>query len=120
MSLFCHGTDKEPNYINDSKFGNPVRLQLVCKKSQFFYDDLKLTSKTLSKMSCKESQEPKIIRETKSDCSKGLGADGRSNAKEKITLVKVGWNLYEKFHEQVPKLNIDYSFHFACRLYSLF
>ena len=101
MSLFCHGTDKEPNYINDSKFGNPVRLQLVCKENQFFYDDLKLTSKTLSKMSCKESQEPKIIRETKSDCSKGLGADGRSNAKEKITLVKVGWNLDEKFHEQV-------------------
>ena len=101
MSLFCHGTDKEPNYINDSKFGNPVRLHLVCKKSQFFNDDLKLTSKTLSKMSCKESQEPEIIRENESDCSKGLGADGRSNTKEKITLVKVGWNLDEKFHEQV-------------------
>ena len=88
MSLFCHGTDKQPNYINDSKFENPVRLHLVCKKSQFFNDDLKLTSKTLSKMSCKESQEPEIIRENESYCSKGLGADGRSNTNKKITLVK--------------------------------
>ena len=55
----------------------------------------------MSKISCEESQEPEIIRETKSDCSKGLGADGRSDAKEKITLVKVGWRFDEKFHEQV-------------------
>ena len=73
---------------------------MVCKKSQFFNDDLKLTTKMLSKMSCKEPQEPEIIRETESDCSKEFGADGSNTAKEKITLVKVGWKVDEKFHEQ--------------------
>ena len=101
MSLFCHGTDRNPNFISDAKFENPSRLHLVCKNSQFFYDDVLLTTKKLSKMSCKEPQEPEIIRETESDCSKGLGADGRSDAKEKITLVKVGWKFDKKFHEQV-------------------
>ena len=103
MSLFCHGTDRKPNYIiiNVPNFENPSRLHLVCKKSQFFNGDLLLTTKTLSEISCKQPQEPEIIRETKSDCSKGLGADGRSDAKEKITLVKVGWRFDEKYYEQV-------------------
>ena len=52
-------------------------------------------------MSCKETQEPEIIRENESDCSKGLGADGRRNAQKEITLVKVGWKFDEKYNEQV-------------------
>ena len=66
----------------------------------------------MSEISCEESQEPEIIRETKSDCSKGLGADGRSDAKEKITLVKVGWRFDEKYYEQVPKLELQKSISF--------
>ena len=101
LSLFCHGTDKNPNYIKDANDENPSRLHLICKDSQFFNGGLLLSARTLSEISCKQIQEPEIIRENESDCSKGLGADGRSNTKEKITLVKVGWNLDEKFHEQV-------------------
>ena len=60
-----------------------------------------MTVEALSKISCKRIQEPEIIRETESDCSKEFGADGSNNAKEKITLVKVGWKVDGKFHEQV-------------------
>ena len=50
---------------------------------------------------CRRFQEPLIIREEKSDCSNGLGADGRSDELESITLVKVGWKFSEEFEEQV-------------------
>ena len=102
LSLFCHGTDRKPNYIDDANFDNPSRLQLICKNGNFFFNgDSVLTAEALSKISCKRIQEPEIIRETESDCSKGLGADGRTDATEKITLVKVGWKFDEKFVEQV-------------------
>ena len=105
LSLFCHGTDRKPNYINDANFENPSRLQLICKNGNFVFNgDSVLTTEALSQLSCKRIQEPEIIRETESDCSKGLGADGRTDAKEKITLVKVGWKFDEKFVEQVHKL----------------
>ena len=44
--------------------------------------------------------EPEIIKEEQSDCSKGFGADGESDALD-ISLVKVGWNFNGNFEEQV-------------------
>ena len=101
LSLFCHGTDKKPNYIMDANLKNPTRLYLACKNSQFFNGNLLLSTRTISEISCKQIHEPEIIRETESDCSKGFSADGRMNGKEKITLVKVGWRFDEKYFEQV-------------------
>ena len=85
----------------DANLKNPTRLYLACKNSQFFNGDLLLSTRTISEISCKQIQEPEIIRETESDCSKGFSADGRMNGKEKITLVKVGWRFDEKYFEQV-------------------
>ena len=81
---------------------DPQKLDLKCKNNQFFNGDSQITVETLSQVSCKRIQEPLIIRELKSDCSKGIGADGQINSEDNITLVKVGWQFSEKFHEQVP------------------
>ena len=52
--------------------------------------------------------EPEIIKEEQSDCCKGFGADGESDALD-ISLVKVGWNFNGIFEEQVWWFSYFYS-----------
>ena len=56
---------------------------------------------SLYKASCTRTMEPEAIREEKSDCSSGLGADGRTENLDEITLVKIGWRFGDHFEEQV-------------------
>ena len=50
---------------------------------------------------CTRIVEPLILREEESDCSSGLGADGRTEDLETIILAKVGWDFGNEFEEQV-------------------
>lgn len=106
VTLFCHGTDKRPNKVRRATFGlsgsNSESLELECNDGEFHFGDSKVSMDKLNKATCTRVMEPKIIKETNSDCSNGIGADGRENA-ESITLVKVGWNFGEHYHEQVKQ-----------------
>ena len=54
----------------------------------------------MNKDTCIRVMETEIIKEEQSDCSKGFGADGESDA-HNISLVKVGWNFNGNLEEQV-------------------
>ena len=62
----------------------------------------------MNKATCIRVMECEIIKEEQSDCSKGFGADGQSDALD-ISLVKVEWNFNVKFEEQVQSFSLFYS-----------
>ena len=100
--MFCHGTDRKKNALKGSSVGlsgSPESLDLICKDSQFVTLEGEAIS-DLYKASCKRVMEPEVVREDQSDCSKGVGADGRTEDLEKITLVRVGWKFGDHFEEQ--------------------
>ena len=82
--------------------GNPQSLDLVCNNGQFQTVKGQAISMNTDfyMASCKNVMEPEVIREDQSDCSQGLGADGRTEDLDKITLVKVGWKFFDHFEEQ--------------------
>ena len=103
VTLFCHGTDKKPNLFKASSLGlslstNVPSIDLECKTTGFYHQDTKISN--INKATCIRIMEPEIIKEEQSDCSKGYGADGESDALD-VSLVKVGWNFKGQFEEQV-------------------
>ena len=108
MTLFCHGTPKRANALKSSSVGlgkgkNVQSLKLRCDNGDFFIidPDQKIPMEDLQKATCIRIMEPLIIREDSSDCSHGVGADGRTSQLESITLVKVGWDISGHFDEQI-------------------
>ena len=77
---------------------NTESIDLECRDAGFYYQEQKVTD--MNKATCIRVMEPEIIKEEQSDCSKGFGADGESDALD-ISLVKVGWNFNGNFEEQV-------------------
>ena len=77
---------------------NSISIDLECRDAGFYYEDQEVTD--MNKATCIRVMEPEIIKEEQSDCSKGFGADGESDALD-ISLVKVGWNFNGNFEEQV-------------------
>ena len=105
FTLFCHGTKHRTNALKGSSLGvsgNPQSLDLVCNNGQFQTVKGQAISMNTDfyMASCKNVMEPEVIREDQSDCSKGLGADGRTEDLANITLVKVGWKFFDHFEEQ--------------------
>ena len=100
--MFCHGTDRKKNSLKGSSVGlsgYPQSLDLICKDGQFETLQGEAIA-DLYKASCRRVMEPEVVREDQSDCSKGVGADGRTEDLEKITLVRVGWRFGDHFEEQ--------------------
>ena len=103
ITIFCHGTDKRPNTVKAKSIGlnlskNTEGIELECKGTAFYHQDQMVTS--MNKATCTRVMEPEIIKEEQSDCSKGYGADGESDALD-VSLVKVGWIFNGHFEEQV-------------------
>ena len=105
INLFCHGTEKRVNGVKKSSLGlekgYEKQIALTCQGQDFLYGDSVVSIDKVQAATCRRVQEPTILREEKSNCSSGLGADGRITDGEKITLVKVGWNFKDDFEEQV-------------------
>lgn len=107
ITLFCHGTEKRENGVRKKDLGLGSSgyfypsIEVKCENKEFFHEGTKIEIEKMYAATCRRIQEPLIIREEKSDCSNGLGADGRSDELESITLVKVGWKFSEEFEEQV-------------------
>ena len=108
ITLFCHGTEKRENGLRKTDLGLGTSgyfypsIDVTCKNHEFFYEGTtKIEMEKIYAATCRRILEPLIIREEKSSCSNGLGADGRSDELESITLVKVGWKFSEEFEEQV-------------------
>lgn len=105
LTLFCHGTPKKPNFISMSTVGldkdNSKSLSLTCKDKSFYDGDVQVSIDNIYSTTCTRIMEPLIDREESSDCSQGLGADGKLTDLENIVLVKVGWNFGTSFQEQV-------------------
>ena len=100
--MYCHGTEIRSNYIRLSTLGLSgvsKAQELNCVNGAFVTPEGATVS--LYRASCYRIMEPEVIREEKSDCSSGLGADGRTENLDEITLVKVGWKINDHFEEQV-------------------
>ena len=111
ITIFCHGTNKRPNKVKAKSLGlnlnkNKEKIELECKGEAFYYQDQMITS--MSKATCTRIMEPEIIKEQSSDCSKGYGADGESEALD-VSLVQVGWIFNGQFEEQVERFRISIS-----------
>ena len=105
INLFCHGTEKRVNGVKKSSLGLGTgyekQIALTCQGQEFLNGDNVVSIDKVQAATCRRVQEPTILREEKSNCSSGLGADGKATDGEKITLIKVGWNFKEDFEEQV-------------------
>ena len=104
--LFCHGTEKRTNFVSMNSLGsesaNNARVELLCNENEEFTLDGDIISvDKIHEATCTRIMEPLILREEESDCSSGLGADGRTEDLETIILAKVGWDFGNEFQEQV-------------------
>ena len=81
---------------------NNPRIELMCNQNEDFVSNGDVISLTkIYTATCNRILEPLILREEESDCSQGLGADGRTNDLGTIVLAKVGWDFGNGFEEQV-------------------
>ena len=81
---------------------NNARVELLCNENEeFTLDGDTISVDKIHEATCTRIMEPLILREEKSDCSSGLGADGRTEDLETIILAKVGWDFGNEFEEQV-------------------
>ena len=79
---------------------NVINLDLTCKNQEFYLDDKIVNKEDIYATTCTRIMEPLIQREEASDCSQGIGADGRTDDLDSIVLVRVGWNFGNGFQEQ--------------------
>ena len=81
------------------------KVELVCNQNnEFTMGDNVISIEKIYAAECKKRMEPLIIREEHSNCSRGLGADGRvinADDLDSIVLAKIGWNFDSDFQEQV-------------------
>lgn len=106
LTLFCHGTEVSKNGLSLESMGLgsefPVSLDLTCVDKEFQHNGDKIGIDKLYGATCTRVLEPFITKEEKSDCSNGMGADGRTDDLDLVSLVKVGWLFGDgEFQEQV-------------------
>ncbi len=104
-TLFCHGTPMRLNYLSLSTWGlsesSPKSIDLTCKDGEFTNGPVSVSIDKLLSVTCTRIMEPLIEREEGSDCSQGLGADGRTEDLSSIVLVKIGWDFGNGFQTQI-------------------
>jgi hypothetical protein len=86
--------------------GYPQQIEMKCTNGVWIStstDKVTISLDKILKVSCKRVMEPLIKRDEGSSCSKGYGADGRTDNLDNITLVTVGWQFNDAFLEQVLK-----------------
>ena len=101
MTVFCHGHGNVLNMANLDE-AKVDRLVLECKDDKFVHvpSQTEISLETIQRATCAQRQYPHIIREEKSNCSQGYGADGAPiEDLNDVVLVKVGWT-FEHFKEQ--------------------
>ena len=81
---------------------NSQSVELTCNENyEFILNGDVISLDKIHAASCTGIIEPSIMREEESDCSHGLGADGRTNDLGTIVLAKIGWEFGNGFEEQV-------------------
>ena len=81
---------------------NSQSIELICNENnKFVFNGDIISLDKIHAATCTGIIEPMIIREEESDCSHGLGADGRTDDLGTIVLAKIGWDFGNDFKEQV-------------------
>lgn len=105
LTLFCHGTPKRTNFISMASMGldytNAQSLDLKCIDQEFVNGNLQVSLDKIYSATCTRIMEPLIERQEGSDCSKGLGADGRTDDLDSIVHVRIGWDFGSGIQDQV-------------------